>query len=150
MQNDFIHIYTGLIINTVQKCLKRYQPTFYKLNRSLEKKKKNTKQNKAQRITSFLKWISKSGNYWSLFFASLPVLSCWVRKSFQKIYLAKWQNEEDVIQTTLTSLKLNKKGWFPLWGFDSTQEKSHIMSQILCSKMQVILFLLNLKTLRSM
>lgn len=33
MQNDFIHIYTGLIINTVQKRLKRYQPTFYKLSR---------------------------------------------------------------------------------------------------------------------
>lgn len=51
MQNDFIHIYTGSIINTVQKCLKRYQPTFYKLNRSLgEEKKENT-----QKINSFIK-----------------------------------------------------------------------------------------------
>lgn len=44
MQNDFIHIYTGSVINTVQKCLKRNQPTFYKLNRSLgEIKKKERK-----------------------------------------------------------------------------------------------------------
>lgn len=43
MQNDFIYIYTGSVINTVQKCLKRYQPTFYKLNRSLRERKKKEK-----------------------------------------------------------------------------------------------------------
>lgn len=40
MPNDFVHIYTGSIINTVQKCLKRYQPSFYKLKSLGEKGKK--------------------------------------------------------------------------------------------------------------
>lgn len=52
MQNDFIHIYTGSIINTVQKCLKRYQPTFYKLNRSLgEEKKQHTENKQFHKVT---------------------------------------------------------------------------------------------------
>jgi len=53
MQNDFIHIYTSSIINTVQKCLKRYQPTFYKLNRSLgERRKKKRKKKYRKRSAS--------------------------------------------------------------------------------------------------
>lgn len=47
MQNDFIHIYTGSIINTVQKWLKRYQPTSYKLSGSLGDRKKPTEKKSA-------------------------------------------------------------------------------------------------------